>query len=303
MVTIIKIKYIERLFELANKCAPILEVSYDTPNEIPNLKKIVYKEPNIYLVNFYHGFFDSLEDNTIKILDIMFEKLDTDQLIKENWEKYMLKISGDDIGIYDELSQPNFYCILTSPNSFVLRNKRKNNSYKLIYTEDIDLENINNIAKTHKNDGTMIDYYLEDTTETEKDALKIFLHMIFTSDFNYKIIKCKNCGKYFVINKNATSPYCLRLYKNNMCCYEFGEYLKDIKTHSGHKNIDKLRQRIYEKEKFSNRSTDFIDAEEEMLKKYYDNNSEKVKFYLNYYIKNEDRERNIKELKLEEYLK
>ena len=292
----IKIKYIERLFNTNDICVPVFKIKSDNKHDETRFKNILKINSNTYLLNAIDEIFDIFNSEEIAVIDNIMEKMDIDYLNRERWEKYK---NNNNIEIYyNEMNQPKFYYSIDNDNIIKLRFNARNEIYEFQQTNRI--EEFNQITINHKDDGSYEDYYIEDTAKDFKETLFIILNMIFSSNYYLQINKCKNCGKYY-ITTNKGEIYCGRLYKNNMTCYYFNWYIKDTIINSGYNNIDKLRSRVYEKEKNKGKSYEFIEKEQEMIKKDYNNINKRVEFYLGYYTKEEDKKRNIKELNLEQF--
>lgn len=334
----IKIKYTERIYERTSEIIPILEISYFKLEKLSNITKIInnnirclndecvksiditkevghindnfgknfydifgYEYSNKYIINFNNGLFDILEDSVLKFLDDILDELNVDYLNQNLWKEYLFKKYGSEFTvIYNEIDQPNFFHCFKLDGSIFLRFHERNKMYDFIsFIDDRKLKEIREHFYFDNDD--VKNFSIETCVENEFELLFEFLRIIFTSDFNLIVVRCKNCGKYF-ITTDEKQKYCYRPFKDKFICSSFLKEINYIKTHSGSPKIDKLRLKIYEKEKNRGTNEDFLKNELEMLKKYYDNDNEKVKFYLSYYIKKADRERNIKDLKLEEYL-
>lgn len=335
----IKIRYTERIYEWTSEIVPILELTYFKLEKLSNITKIInndircldddyvesiniskeashindnlgknfcdifgYEYSNRYIINFNNGLFDILEDSVLKFLDDILDELNVDYLNQNLWKEYLFKKHGSDFTIiHNEIDQPKFFYCYRLDGSIFLRFRERNKMYDFI--PPIDDRRLREIREHFyfDNDDNIKNFSIETCVENEFELLFEFLRIIFTSDFNLKVVKCKNCGKYF-ITTDEKQKYCYRPFKDKIFCSSFLEKINYIKTHSGSPKIDKLRLKIYEKEKNRGTNKIFLKNELEMLKKYYDNDNEKVKFYLSYYIKKADRERNIKDLELEEYL-
>ena len=293
----IKIKYIERLFNTNDVCVPVFEIECNNKDDQIRLKNILKTNNNTYLLNTINEIFDIFTIEETTMIDNIMKEMDINYLNNERWEKYKNK---NEIGIsYNEINNPSFYCIMDKDSKIKLRFNARNEMYDIQQTNNI--EEFNQITINHKNDGTYEDYYIEDTANNFKDILMIVLNMIFSSYYYIEVKKCRNCGKYY-LTTNKGQLYCGRLYKDDMTCGYFNYYLKDTVINSGYSNIDKLRSRVYEKEKNRGKSYEFIDEEYKMIKEHYNNLNERVNFYLNYYKKEEDKKRNIRELDLEHLL-
>lgn len=293
----IKIRYIERLFNTNNHCVPVFEIKCNDKKEKNRFNNVIEINNSTYLLNTLFEIFDIFTIEETSIIDIIMKKMKIDYLNKERWKKH--KYENEIELFYNEINQPKFYCHIDKNNEIHLRFHERSKLYE--FHQINDTKEFDSITINHKDDGSYEDYCIEDTAKDFKELLYKILDMIFSSNYYIQINKCKNCGKYYITSDKG-QLYCERLYKDDMTCGYFNYYLKDTLIDSGYSNIDKLRSRVYEKEKNRGKSYDFIDEENKMIKEYYNNLNERVKFYLNYYKKEEDKKRNIKELNLEQFL-
>lgn len=226
-------------------CFPIIEIELNNSKELPNIITLNNRELEKYfeesypnLLNFSHGLFDSLSENTIEKLETIFA-INNDYINYKLWT-YFLAISELDLppikrktktfntsmnsstiidyfnnktntDIKDMLMKE--YNSITKIFPFLNRTTNKISSYILL-PKDVDtyLIHDNYNYKSH----FQISY--EVSVNNEIDLLYAFLDIVFSSKFRYYIKKCEQCKKFFITTKSDTK-YCSRVdLKYNKSC-------------------------------------------------------------------------------------
>lgn len=225
-----------------NKCVPMIEVELNDSSALPNITRLndidweMYMEeqfPN--LLNFTHGFFDSLNEDTLNKLNTIYS-LDENFINYKLWN-YFVAISGIEIPpikkinkyLSKEYNHMDQYYIKKYFNNISDDDIREllKSQYKIILKElpflnrttdkistSLDFLNDNDsyfglAMKSNSKTKFIISYEVEANNELE--LLYSFLDIIFSSKFRYYIKKCENenCKKFYITNKH-TSKYCNR---------------------------------------------------------------------------------------------
>ena len=142
----------------------------------------------------------------------------------------------------------------------------------------------------------------QDNESSEKYLLLYFLNAVFLSYYNFKIMKCKNCNKFFFAQKSDTL-YCDRIFQDNKTCKNF-IICKNLQNGKG--LFPELSKRIYETQKKKGLSHQFLEKEKKILRMFPNDKKKHVEFYLSFYTNttngNNAKRKTINDFNLNPYL-
>lgn len=254
-----------------NECVPNVEIELDNVNELPNIKVLNdkniesssnYKYPN--LINFSHGFFDSLSPNTLNKLNDIFS-INNDFINYKLWTYFVAMCELNIIPIKTKMKTYNSPLNNKILNDYFNNNKsHKNisqtliNEYKTISkTFPFLNRTTNKISKKLVLPNDVDTYLVHDTylgykasflisreviTNNEIELLYAFLDIIFSSKYRYYVKKCDNCNSFFITTSTNTK-YCNRIdTEYNRTCSEL--VIKNRLKYGNLQECEKVEKRV-----------------------------------------------------------
>ena len=295
------------LFLKDGRCIPLLIIKRDNKNIFRNLHYLIEeKEDTVYDLDFRYDIFDSLSKETLDFFEKeIFNFSYKNYFDRKTWNniKHRFKIHTQ---INEELHLREVKKLIKKtgmPYKPVIKYVSSEELKKIWTNEDYNIKDniIEDLGYIIYDRKTTI-RAKDDDKRTEKDILLYFLNAVFSSYYNFKIVKCKNCNKFFFAQK-SDAIYCDRIFKDNKTCKNF---IKCENLKKGKGLFPKLSKRIYEIQKKKGLSTSFLNDENEMLSKYHNDKSYQVKFYLSYYTDttngNKAKQKTINDFNLKAYL-
>lgn len=201
-----------------------------------------------YSINFEFGFFDSLQKNTLNILENIYntytKNCDSNNAYIDygNWEDYckknIKKISFNNEVTY-KLPILNKYIAKEKPFDFFnsdFVDEDVKSYFKEVHDKYKSEDNLLNQPK--------LEILYEEQISNEEDLLYTFLNLIFVNNHIFKIKKCIKCNKFFIVINTGTAT-CNRTTSNGKTCTEIrsnasrNKYKVDI-VHEYEKRIKDL---------------------------------------------------------------
>lgn len=174
-----------------------------------------------------------------------------EQYYKNNKNEYNKSIATLQSNIYKKLSNEEFYNKISFAQKYKIKPTNKSNLTAL------------SLMRRGLFGGYMnIDYKFQFNNELE--LLYTFLDCIFSSDYNYKIKKCKNCNNYF-ITMDTRTKHC------SHCTQEIIKYQKQNYEDNDIVKIERRVSRLFYAENRLNETDKFIKDKNQMKKDLTDN--------------------------------
>lgn len=273
-------------------CIPIIVLKKDK-GILPNLSYLIEeKKDTTYVLDFRYDLFDSMSKETIKFFEEeIFIHSSKNCFDKKSWKTFdhYYRFLPRNININTNNNKQNL-----KGTKKLIKEIKKNNTITQPIIKYISKEELKKIFS--KDTYNIKDYEIKDygyiiperkikikvrenDEKNERYILLCLLYAIFNSYFDFKILKCQNCDKFFFAQKSDTL-YCDRIYKEHKTCKNF---IKCENLRNGKGLFPELSKRIYETQKKKGLSTQFLEKEKNMLKMYPNNKEKQIEFYLSFY--------------------
>ena len=252
---------------------------------------------NVELDDTYILDFNNLIDNydTIELINNIFSSFKLNFIDKDIWKQFLINKYNNEI----RKEQKTHIIKPIKPNICENIKYKQPNKYKT----KIEYNNLKELwTMSESLNGCHKIYIYNDLIDNKDNYKYIALNIIFSSNINFKIKRCKNCKKPFITN-NQNFETCHRIYKNNITCNKYEEKVR--KQHQYDNPIKKLEKRV--RNKLEKDNVDLYEKFKSELpnkrKEYYNDNKSFINWILNnYYFTENGRIKVIKELELSKYL-
>lgn len=251
---------------------------------------------NIELEDVYILDLNNCIDNfdTINLINYIFNKYNFDFIDKDLWKRFLIDKYNDDKNEYKKATiiKPIKPDLSEDVKYKPLNNYKTKIEYNNLKELWVSSESLNNCHKVN---------HYQDLTDNEDNYKYIVLNIIFSSNINFKIKRCKQCGKPFITN-NQNFETCHRLFKDNITCNKYAEKVR--KQHQYDEPIKHLIKNVRDKLKGNYEELENFNDELTTKKEEYLNDKKAfVKWILNtYYFTDDGRKKVVERLDLSKYL-
>ena len=271
-----------------------------------------------YYFDFKHGFFDSVNHETIEYIDKIFKYIEKtykkDYLNGELWSKYVDSIKNKSLKMYCDfpvgiiryhqgikIKYINIDMKITELNDIFIEDKKSNPFFYSAKEKKPGDEERYIAFKSRK--GNFFDKLLYDgNLDNEIELVHRFFNFVFSLNRSFNIKKCWKCDKYYISKPNNTHN-CDRIFDKNLSCSEYSD--KITRQHSHDKPIKDLKNYIRHKlqhDPYAYRNYSYENSIK--MEEFYGKKKEYVLWSLTYCDDYDgEREKVIEKFKLEKYLK